>query len=155
MGYQASHRTAMVARQFVHLPDGRWRRHPSAKLVDGAERQAFGTELPANIVGMFRTCTGPVLILRCTKSEWPDVLDAELDDLVATHPNITLRKLPLTHTGPVTDGVDMTAAEISAFLSMHLPKAQATARQELDLGRTTDPTQQANASGSTGASHGL
>ena len=65
---------------------------------------------------MFRTCTGPVLILRCTRSEWPDVLDAELDDLVATHPNITLRKLPLTHTGPVTDGVVVTAAEISTFL---------------------------------------
>ena len=70
---------------------------------------------------MFRGCTGPVLILRCTKSEWPDLLDAELDDLVATHPNVTLRKLPLTHTGPVADGVDLTATEISTFLSMHLP----------------------------------
>src|SRR5262249_8955998 len=26
----------------------------------------------------------PVLIIRCTRSRWPDVLDAELDDLTAT-----------------------------------------------------------------------
>jgi pimeloyl-ACP methyl ester carboxylesterase len=127
MGFHAANRAAMVARQFVHLPDGRWRRHPSAKLVDAAERAAFATEPPANIVRMFRTCTGPVLILRCTKSEWPNVLDAELDDLVATHPNITVRKLPLTHTGPATDGVEMTVAEISKFLSMHHPKASGVA----------------------------
>ena len=66
---------------------------------------------------MFRTCTGPVLILRCTRSDWPAVLDAELDDLAATHPNVEIRRLPLTHTGPVTDGVTMKAAAITAFLS--------------------------------------
>jgi pimeloyl-ACP methyl ester carboxylesterase len=126
MGFHASNRSAMVARQFVPLPDGRWRRHPSAKLVDAAERAALGTEPTANIVRMFRTCTGPVLILRCTRSEWPAVLDAELDDLTATHPNITVTRLPLTHTGPVTDGVDLTAAEISTFLSRHLPPFQGT-----------------------------
>jgi hypothetical protein len=117
MGYRSAHRDALVARQFVQLPDGRWRRHPSRKLVDGAVRAAFGDDPPANILHMFRTCAGPVLILRCTKSDWPAVLDAELDDLAATHPNVAVAQLPLTHTGPVTDGVTMTAAAITAFLS--------------------------------------
>ncbi len=117
MGYTAAHRDAMVSRQFVPLPGGRWRRHPSRKLVDEAEQAAFGVGPPANIVHMFRTCTGPVLILRCTRSDWPAVLDAELADLVARHPNITVKHLPLTHTGPVTEGVAMTAAEIADFLS--------------------------------------
>ena len=119
MGYISAHRDAMVARQFVQLPKGRWHRHPSRKLVDGAERAAFGVDPPANILQMFRTCTGPVLILRCTRSGWPTVLDAELDDLAATHPNVAIGQLPLTHTGPVTDGVTMTAAAIKTFLSTH------------------------------------
>lgn len=116
MGYVAAHRTTMVARQFVQIPGDRWRRHPSRTLVDGAGRAAFG-EHPTNIVHMFRTCTGPVLILRCDRSDWPPVLDAELDDLVATHAHISVQHLPLTHTGPVTDGVTMTAAAISTFLA--------------------------------------
>jgi pimeloyl-ACP methyl ester carboxylesterase len=115
-GYYSPHRVELLARQFVRLPDGRWRRHPSAKLVDLAEQDVFGDE-PPNIVSMFRTCTGPVLLIRCTRSEWPNVLDAELDELVATHPNIAVQQLPLTHTAPVTDGIEMTATEISGFLS--------------------------------------
>ena len=55
MGYRSAHRDAMVARQFVQLPDGWWRRHPSRKLVDGAVRAAFGDDPPANILQMFRT----------------------------------------------------------------------------------------------------
>jgi len=123
MGYLTAHREAMVARQFVPLADGRWRRHPSRKLIDGAERAAFGVDPPANILQMFRSCTAPVLILRCTRSDWPPVLDAELDDFAATHPNVEVRRLPLTHTGPVSDGVAMTVAEISTFLSHQVATA--------------------------------
>lgn len=121
MGYHAPHRAAMVARQFVRRPGGQWARHPSSKLVDLAEREAFGSDPPGNIVSMFRTCTGPVLIVRCTRSDWPPVLDLELDDLVEQHPNIAVHRLPLTHTGPVTDGVALTTAEVTAFLETHLP----------------------------------
>jgi pimeloyl-ACP methyl ester carboxylesterase len=116
MGYHAAHRDPMVERQFVRLPDGRWRRHPSRKLVDQAEQAAFGSD-PANIVQMFRTCTGPVLILRCTQSNWPDVLDLELQDLVRMRPNITVQRLRMTHTGPVTEGVEPTAEAIAAFVA--------------------------------------
>jgi hypothetical protein len=31
-----------------------------------------------------------------------------------------MRSLPLTHTGPVTDGVELTVAALSAFLDRHL-----------------------------------
>ena len=116
MGYVCAHRDAMVARQFVPIGAGRWRRHPSRKLVDEAARAAFGIEPPANILQMFHRCTGPVLILRCTESGWPAVLDAELDSLAVTHPNVTVQRLPLTHTGPVLEGVAMTVATVTAFL---------------------------------------
>ena len=122
MGYRPAHREAMVLRQFVLTPDGRWRRHPSSKIVDAADREAFGVDPPGTITRMFRTCTGPVLILRCTKNEIPSgALDAELDDLVRGHPTITVHDLDLTHTGPVTDGVELTVGEISAFLDVRLP----------------------------------
>lgn len=109
MGYRSSHRDAMVASNFVSLPDGRWRRHPSGKIVDGLDRDAYGVDPPATITQMFRSCAGPVLIMYCTQTEWPGLLDAELTDLVTKHPNITVQRLPLTHTGPVTDdGVEPT-----------------------------------------------
>jgi hypothetical protein len=79
----------------------------------------FGQDPPRNILDMFRGCTGPTLIIRCTGSGWPAVLDAELDDLATTRPNIRVVRLPLTHTGPVTDGLDQTAAEIRRFLGQH------------------------------------
>ena len=128
MNYRAGHRDAMVARQFVSLPDGRWRRHPSRNLVTEAERAAFGAE-PANILQMFRDCVGPVLIVRCTKSNWPAVLDAELGQLIATRPNISVQRLPLTHTGPVTGGVAMTVATVSAFLTDNTPAEPSLPRQ--------------------------
>ena len=52
-----------------------------------------------------------------TRSEWPDVLDAELDDLTATRPNIDVVRLPMTHLGPLTDGLDETVARINRFLT--------------------------------------
>ena len=154
MGFHAANRPRWWLASSCTSPTGGGADIPrpsSSTRPNGGLRYRTTSEHRADVSHLYRS--GVDLALH--QVEWPDVLDAELDDLVATHPNITLRKLPLTHTGPATDGVDMTVAEISAFLSMRLPKAQATARQELDLGRTTDPTQQANASGSTGASHGL
>jgi hypothetical protein len=56
-------------------------------------------------------------VVRCTKSEWPDVLDAELDHLTTTRPNIDLVRLPMTHLGPVTDGLDQTLTHIERFLA--------------------------------------
>jgi pimeloyl-ACP methyl ester carboxylesterase len=121
MGYRAAHREAMVERNFVALPDGRWRRHPSSKIVDAADREGYGVEPPGVVTRTFRRCAGPVLIVACTRTEWPGVFDAELDDLTETHPNVTVQRLDLTHTGPVTDGVEPTVAVLTNFLAQHLP----------------------------------
>ena len=117
MGYHAPHRDRMIERQFVARPDGTYRRHPARQILDDMITDAFGADPPRNILDMFRGCTGPTLIIRCTASEWPAVLDAELDDLATTRPNIRVVRLPLTHTGPVTDSVEQTAAEILRFLA--------------------------------------
>jgi hypothetical protein len=66
---------------------------------------------------MFRSCTGPVLLVACTRTEWPNLFDAELADLTANHPNVTVQRLDLTHTGPVTDGVKPTIAVLTTFLA--------------------------------------
>jgi pimeloyl-ACP methyl ester carboxylesterase len=120
MGYRAAHRQAMVERNFVPLPDGRWRRHPSSKIVDAADREGYGVEPPGVVTRMFRSCTGPVLIVACTRTEWPGLFDAELDDITAKCPNVTVERLDLTHTGPVTDGVEPTLAVLTTFLAQHI-----------------------------------
>lgn len=117
MGYDSPHRDRMIERHFVACPDGTFRRHPARQLLDDMVSDVFGQDPPRNILEMFRGCTGPTLMIRCTRSEWPAVLDAELDDLTATRPNIRIVRLPLTHTGPVTDGLDQTATEILRFLT--------------------------------------
>lgn len=119
MGYRAAHRQAMVERSFVSLPDGRWRRHPSSKIVDALDREGYGVEPPGVVTRMFRSCTGPVLLVVCTRTEWPNLFDAELDDLTANHLNVTVQRLDLTHTGPVTDGVKPTIAVLTTFLAQH------------------------------------
>jgi pimeloyl-ACP methyl ester carboxylesterase len=88
MGYDPPHRDRMIQRQFTVLPDGTYRRRPSRQTLTDIAADAFDRDVPANILEMFHGCAGPVLIIRCTRSEWPDVLDAELDDLTATRPNI-------------------------------------------------------------------
>jgi pimeloyl-ACP methyl ester carboxylesterase len=117
MGYHAPHRDRMIERQFVAHPDGTYRRHPARQALEDMITDTFGADPPRNILDMFRGCTGPTLIIRCTASEWPAVLDTELDDLASTRPNIRVVRLPLTHTAPVTDSVDQTAAEILRFLA--------------------------------------
>jgi pimeloyl-ACP methyl ester carboxylesterase len=117
MGYDPPHRERMIERQFTALPDGTYRRHPARQFLDDIVADAFDRDPPANILEMFRGCTGPVLIIRCTRSEWPDVLDTELDDLTTTRPNIDVVRLPLTHLGPVTDGLDQTLTHIDRFLA--------------------------------------
>jgi len=119
MGYRAAHRQAMVERSFVSLPDGRWRRHPSSKIVDALDREGYGVEPPGVVTRMFRSCTGPVLLVVCTRTEWPNLFDAELDDLTANHLNVTVQRLDLTHTGPVTDGVKPNIAVLTTFLAQH------------------------------------
>lgn len=117
MGYHAPHRDRMIERQFVARPDGTYRRHPARQIIDDMITDAFGQDPPRDILDMFRGCTGPILIIRCTGSNWPAVLDAELDDLATTRPNIRVVRLPLTHTEPVTAGVDQAAAEILRFFA--------------------------------------
>jgi hypothetical protein len=110
----------VVERHFVARPDGTYRRHPARQILDDMITDTFGADPPRNILEMFRGCTGPTLIIRCTRSNWPAVLDAELDDLVTTRPNIRVVCLPLTHTEPVTAGIDQTSVEILRFLAQHL-----------------------------------
>jgi hypothetical protein len=46
---------------------------------------------------MYRRLAGPALIVRSTRSGAPDVLDRELDALVASNHSVEVVRLPLTH----------------------------------------------------------
>jgi pimeloyl-ACP methyl ester carboxylesterase len=117
MDYDPPHRDRMIDRQFATRHDGTYQRRPSRRILDDTIADAFDRDPPAHILDMYRDCAAPALIIRCTRSEWPAVLDAELDHLTATRPNIRVVRLALTHLGPITVGLDRTVREITNFLS--------------------------------------
>ena len=72
----------------------------------------------ADILRMYRHTTGPTLIIRCTTSGAPAVLDAELDALCEDNPNVTVLRLPLTHLAPAWDALDKVLAHVAPFLRL-------------------------------------
>jgi pimeloyl-ACP methyl ester carboxylesterase len=93
IGYTAPNAAVMAARNFVDLGDGRYRRHPARLLFEGG----FADGGDDDVLRMYRRLAGPALIVRCTRSGAPDVLDRELDALVASNHNVEVVRLPLTH----------------------------------------------------------
>jgi pimeloyl-ACP methyl ester carboxylesterase len=122
MGYTAPNAAQMAERNFVDLGDGRYRRHPArlsfeAGFADGGD---------VDVLRMYRRLAGPALLVRCTRSGAPDVLDDELDALVASNHNVEVVRLPITHLAPAWDALDDVVDLIIPFLAR--PVAPATGR---------------------------
>lgn len=113
MGYTAPNGRAMAQRNFVHLGDGTFRRHPSRQLF----ADAFADDAEADILRMYRKVKSSTLIIRCTNSGAPFVLDLELDALTSTNDLIEVVRLPLTHLAPAWEAVDAVVAEVERFLA--------------------------------------
>jgi pimeloyl-ACP methyl ester carboxylesterase len=120
IGYTAPNARAMAERNFLDLGDGTFRRHPSRRLF----ADAFGDDGDADILRMYRDVRGPALIIRCTESGAPPVLDAELEALTASNPWVEVIHLPLTHLAPAWDALDDIVPIVEAFLSRPLPDDQ-------------------------------
>lgn len=113
LGYTAPNARRMAERNLVDLGDGRYRRHPSrllfeAGFADGGDR---------DILRMYRNLPCPALLIRCTRSDAPPVLDRELEALAAANPHVEVARLPVTHLAPAWDALDETLALIEAFLA--------------------------------------
>ncbi|PWU45911.1 hypothetical protein DLJ46_19915 [Micromonospora globispora] len=112
-GYTAPNIDQVIERHFVALPDGRYRRHPTRRLIEDTSEETR----PRNVLHMFRGNTTPTLIIHCTNSGWPPVLTAELDELAATDPNVRIARLPITHMAPAWDALDQVTDLIIQFLA--------------------------------------
>ena len=113
IGYTAPNAREMAERNLVDLGDGRFRRHPSRVLFEGG----FGDGGDRDILRMYRRVRCPTLIVRCTESGAPPVLDAELDMLQRRNTNVAVVKLPLTHLAPAWDAIDEVANLARDFLA--------------------------------------
>jgi hypothetical protein len=111
IGYTAPNGREMAERNLVERADGTYIRHPSRRLfVD-----AFEDDSEADILRMYRGVLCPTLIIRCTESGAPDVLDLELDALEASNRLAVVQRLPLTHLAPAWDALDSVAEAIEEF----------------------------------------
>jgi len=112
IGYTAPNARSMAERNFVAQDDGRFHRRPPRHLV----ADAFEDDGDTDILRMYRAVVCPTLIIRCTESGAPTVLDDELTELMAANPLVSVVRLPLTHLAPVWDAIDDVASHIEAFL---------------------------------------
>jgi pimeloyl-ACP methyl ester carboxylesterase len=114
IGYTAPNARAMAERNFFAVGDGSYQRRPPRHLF----ADAFAADGAADILRMYRHTQGPTLIVRCTKSGAPGVLDTELDALCGDNPHITVLRLPLTHLAPAWDAIDEVVDHVVAFLRL-------------------------------------
>jgi pimeloyl-ACP methyl ester carboxylesterase len=113
IGYTAPNARIMAERNLVDIGGGTFQRRPPRHLfVD-----AFEDDGELDILRMYRHTSGPTLIIRCTESGAPDVLDEELDGLVAANPAVRVQRLALTHLAPAWDALDEVVEEIDRFLA--------------------------------------
>jgi hypothetical protein len=113
IGYTAPNGRTMAERNFVDLGDGTFRRRPSRQLF----ADAFADDGEVDILRMYRNVKRPTLIMRCTESGAPAVLDLELDALASTNPFIEVIRLPCTHLAPAWDALDVVIPEVERFLT--------------------------------------
>jgi pimeloyl-ACP methyl ester carboxylesterase len=112
VGYTAPNARAMAERSLVDLGNGVFRRHPARRLFD----DAFTDDGDADVLRMYRHAQSPTLIVRCTESGAPAVLDLELDALVTSNTRVEVVRLPLTHMAPAWEALDAVIMEIVKFL---------------------------------------
>lgn len=113
IGYTAPNGRQMAERNLVDLGDGRFRRHPSRTLFEGG----FADGGDRDILRMYRDLRCPSLLIRCTESGAPPVLDVELDALAADNDHVEVVRLPLTHLAPAWDAIDEVVEVIRPFLA--------------------------------------
>jgi pimeloyl-ACP methyl ester carboxylesterase len=113
IGYTAPNARAMAARNFV-AEDGLFHRRPPRHLF----ADAFDDDGEADILRMYRDVRCPTLIIRCTESGAPPVLDAELAALATANKSVTVLPLPLTHLAPAWDALEEVANHIEQFLAI-------------------------------------
>lgn len=117
IGYTAPNARAMAERNLVDAGDGLFQRHPPRHLfVD-----AFADDGDKDILRMYRYTKAPTLIIRCTESGAPPVLDRELSALAAANAAVQVLHLPLTHLAPAWDALDEVVAVIRPFLDGPIP----------------------------------
>ena len=117
MGYTAPNARTMALRNLVELGDGWFRRRPPRHLF----ADAFADDGDLDILRMYRDVRCPTLIIRCSHSGAPEVLDRELAALSATNHLVEVTSLPLTHLAPAWDAIDAVVAEIERFLATRAP----------------------------------
>ena len=117
IGYTAPNARVMAERNFVELADGTFQRRPPRHLF----ADAFADDGEADILQMYRHTRAPTLIIRCTESGAPSVLDRELSALAAANEAVRVLHLPLTHLAPAWDALDEVVAAIGPFLDGPIP----------------------------------
>lgn len=113
LGYTAPNVRRMAERNFVEREDGKYRRHPARLLFE----DAFADDGELDVLRMYRHARCPTLVIRCTESGAPAVLDHELDRLVAGNPLVEVVRLPLTHLAPAWDALEQVAALVDDFFA--------------------------------------
>jgi pimeloyl-ACP methyl ester carboxylesterase len=113
IGYTAPNARVMAERNIVAVGDGRWTRRPPRHLFS----DAFEDDGEADVLRMYRHVKGPTMIIRCTRSEAPPVLDVALDELSSTNPNVSVVPMPFTHLEPAWDTIDEVVASVQPFLA--------------------------------------
>lgn len=111
IGYTAPNGRAMAERNFVEAGDGMFHRRPPRHLF----ADAFADDGQLDILRMYRDVTSPTLIIRCTNSGAPAVLDVELAMLARANEWVQVLRLPLTHLAPAWDALDDVADAIEQF----------------------------------------
>jgi pimeloyl-ACP methyl ester carboxylesterase len=112
IGYTAPNARAMAERNFVNEGSLFRRRPPRHLFAD-----AFEDDGEADILRMYRNVACPTLIIRCTESGAPPILDVELAALAAANNWVTVLPLRLTHLAPAWDALEEVAAHVERFLS--------------------------------------
>ncbi len=126
VGYREPNLDQVIERYFIPQPDGSFRRHPTQQLVEDWLRD-WAESLHRNILQPFHDCTGATLIVRCTQTVWPAVLDTELAILAAKRPNVHLVWQATTHFDPWGVSFESTVASVEEFLAATADEAPAAA----------------------------
>ena len=113
IGYTAPNARRMAERNFVESGDGTFRRHPARLLFE----DAFADDGELDVLRMYRHVKCPTLVIRCTESGAPPVLDQELARLEATNALVEVVRLPLTHLAPAWDALETVAEVIDDFFA--------------------------------------
>lgn len=113
MGYTAPNGRVMAERNLLDNGDGTWTRRPARHLFT----DAFADDGDADVLRMYRHTRAPTLVIRCTESGAPAVLDVELDALAAANPQVRVLRMPLTHLAPAWEAIDDVVAEVERFLA--------------------------------------